>query len=156
MPSLPGTPLSSAPSSAFPIILCICPLSLSHRRPQSYSRGKAWLRSRRLETVVQVFPPRCLVACLPRPKAEASRNDLRLFTEDRLYLAPGFILSTRSSVVPCMERRAGLSRSLSGPFSGARWERSNFAFPNNRRRVLKSSKRLPEGGREVTNTQSVP
>lgn len=74
------------------------------------------------------FPTKVPYSLLTTSKAEVSRNDLRLFTEDRLYLVPGFILSTRSSVVPCMERRAGLSRSLSGPFNSACWERSKFAF----------------------------
>lgn len=128
-------------------------LSPSHRRPQSYSRGRAWLDSRCLETVMRVFfPTKVPYSLFTTSKAEVSRNDLRLFTEDELYLVPGFILSTRRSVVPCMERRVGLSRSLSGPFCSACWERSKFAFSNNRRRVLKSSKQLPEGGREVTNT----
>lgn len=77
--SLPGTPQSNTSSCAFPFVLhillpaAICPPS--HRQPQSYSRGKAWLHSYCLERVVQaVFPPRCLTVCLPRRstlKAEA-------------------------------------------------------------------------------------
>lgn len=151
LPSLPGTPQSSAPSCAFPIILCICPLSVPPAASELLKRQSMVTLTLSGDGRAS-FSTKVPYSLFTTSKAEVSRNDLGLFTEDRLYLVPGFILSTRSSVVPCMERCAGLSRSLSGPFSGACWERSKFAFSNNRRRVLKSSKQLPEGGREVTNT----